>query len=50
MLYHSLQVYELIRLQRPYDVDLQLAALLHDVGKGLIRLTMSPQDWRFSVD
>ncbi len=35
VLYHSLQVYELIRQLRPYDVDLQLAALLHDVGKGI---------------
>ena len=35
VLYHSLQVYELIRGQRPYDIDLQLAALLHDVGKGI---------------
>ena len=35
VLYHSLQVYELIRQERPYDIDLQLAALLHDVGKGI---------------
>ena len=35
VLYHSLQVYELVREQRPYDIDLQLAALLHDVGKGI---------------
>ncbi len=35
VLYHSLQVYELVKQARPYDVDLQLAALLHDVGKGI---------------
>lgn len=34
-LYHSLQVFELARDQRPYDVEFLLAALLHDVGKGL---------------
>lgn len=31
-LYHSLQVYQLTRDERPYDEELQLAALLHDVG------------------
>ena len=35
VLYHSLQVYELIRQRRPYDEELQLAALLHDIGKGI---------------
>jgi predicted nucleotidyltransferase len=35
VLYHSLQVYELAREQRPYDVEFLLAALLHDVGKGI---------------
>jgi hypothetical protein len=35
VLYHSLQVFELARDQRPYDVELLQAALLHDVGKGL---------------
>jgi hypothetical protein len=34
-LYHSLQVFELARNQRPYDEEFLLAALLHDVGKGL---------------
>jgi len=35
VLYHSLQVFELAREQRPYDVEFLQAALLHDVGKGL---------------
>jgi predicted nucleotidyltransferase len=35
VLYHSLQVFELARDQRPYDVEFLLAALLHDVGKGI---------------
>jgi predicted nucleotidyltransferase len=35
VLYHSLQVFELAREQRPYDEEFLLAALLHDVGKGL---------------
>lgn len=34
-LYHSLQVYDLACDQRPYDEDFLLAALLHDVGKGI---------------
>jgi len=34
-LYHSLQVFELIRNQLPYDEELLLAALLHDVGKAI---------------
>ncbi|MCH2183752.1 MAG: HD domain-containing protein [Mariniblastus sp.] len=35
VLYHSLQVYGLACDQRPYDEDFLLAALLHDVGKGI---------------
>ncbi|MDG2469908.1 MAG: HD domain-containing protein [Pirellulaceae bacterium] len=34
-LYHSLQVYDLACDQRPYDEEFLLAALLHDVGKGI---------------
>jgi hypothetical protein len=37
VLYHSLQVFELAREVRPYDEEFLLAALLHDVGKGLER-------------
>src|SRR5438552_5970166 len=37
VLYHTLQVFELARDQRPYDEEFLLAALLHDVGKGLDR-------------
>jgi hypothetical protein len=37
VLYHSLQVFELARDHRPYDEEFLLAALLHDVGKGLDR-------------
>jgi HD domain len=35
VLYHSLQVFELARDHRPYDEEFLLAALLHDVGKGM---------------
>ncbi len=35
VLYHSLQVFDLAYDQQPYDEDFLLAALLHDVGKGL---------------
>jgi hypothetical protein len=35
VLYHSLQVFEQAKDCRPYDEEFLLAALLHDVGKGL---------------
>mgnify|MGYP003895215089 CR=1 FL=1 len=35
VLYHSLQVFELARDAQPWDEEFILAALLHDVGKGL---------------
>ena len=34
-LFHSLQVFELARAERPYDEEFLLAALLHDVGKAI---------------
>jgi hypothetical protein len=34
-LYHSLQVFDLGREESPYDEEFLLAALLHDVGKGI---------------
>ncbi len=35
VLFHSLQVYDLACDQLPYDEEFLLAALLHDVGKGI---------------
>ncbi|MSU76946.1 MAG: HD domain-containing protein [Gemmataceae bacterium] len=35
VLYHLLQVFELARDCRPYDEEFLLAALLHDIGKGI---------------
>ena len=35
VLYHLLQVFALARDERPWDEEFLLAALLHDVGKGL---------------
>ncbi|GAB4139506.1 MAG: tRNA adenylyltransferase [Planctomycetaceae bacterium] len=35
VLHHSLQVYDLACDELPYDEEFQLAALLHDVGKGI---------------
>ncbi|MEZ6066692.1 MAG: hypothetical protein R3B90_13520 [Planctomycetaceae bacterium] len=34
-LYHSLQVFALARVESPWDQEFLLAALLHDVGKGI---------------
>jgi len=34
-LYHSLQVFDLARDESPWDEEFLLAALLHDVGKGI---------------
>lgn len=34
-LYHSLQVFALAKQARPYDEEFLLAALLHEVGKGI---------------
>lgn len=34
-LYHSLQVFDLAYEEKPYDEEFLLAALLHDVGKGI---------------
>ncbi len=37
VLYHSLQVFDLARDEEPYDEEFLVAALLHDVGKGIDR-------------
>jgi len=37
VLYHSLQVFDLACDEHPYDEEFLLAALLHDVGKGIDR-------------
>ncbi|MGF1579935.1 MAG: HD domain-containing protein [Gemmataceae bacterium] len=37
VLYHSLQVFELAKDALPYDEEFLIAALLHDVGKGIDR-------------
>jgi hypothetical protein len=34
-LYHSMQVFQLVESQLPYDEELLTAALLHDVGKAI---------------
>jgi hypothetical protein len=34
-LYHSLQVFDLVRDRIPYDEELQLAGLLHEVGRAV---------------
>jgi len=34
-LYHSLQVFELARHERPWDEEFLIAALLHDIGKAI---------------
>lgn len=39
LLYHSLQVFELVRQERHYDEELLSAALLHEVGQAI-----DPQD------
>ncbi len=35
VLYHSLQVFQLARDELPYDEEFVLAALMHDIGKGI---------------
>ena len=37
LLYHSLQVFDLVRSESPYDDELLLAALLHEVGRAIDR-------------
>ncbi len=42
VLYHSLQVFQLVEEQVPYDEELLTAALLHDVGKAIDRRNHLP--------
>lgn len=45
LLYHSLQVYQLMLAERPYDEELLLAALIHDIGYGLDRRRPIEATW-----
>lgn len=39
---HSLQVFDLVRAERPYDEELLTAALVHDVGRAIDRAAPVP--------